>query len=181
MPRIRPHTLPIRIAGLLAAGLAVTSCSSGGQEAEREYTVPASLCGTALPASTLEPLLPAGKKISPAKTGSPGFTRCRVVVDGRVAVTSIIERRESGTTLRNVAYGTYGMGSGSVTKGTRYVVSDAQAVGHVACGSPQKEDHETFAMLRAEDVDAGKAAMEKAITDLAGAVAATKGCTGQGA
>ncbi|MGW5369716.1 hypothetical protein ACWER6_32450 [Streptomyces sp. NPDC004009] len=181
MSRIRPHVLPIRIAALLSAGLAVVSCSSGGQEAKREYTAPASLCGTALPVSALEPLLPAGKKISSVKTGSSGFTRCRLVVDGRVAVTSIIERRESGTTLRTVAYGTYGMGSGSVTKGTRYVVSDAQAVAQVACGSPQKEDHETFAMLRAEDVDPGKAAMEKAITDLAEAVAASKGCSGRSA
>ena len=56
--------------------------------------------------SALEPLLPAGKKISSVRSGPAGFARCRLVVDGQVAVTSIVEQWRSGTTLGDVAYGT---------------------------------------------------------------------------
>ncbi|MBJ6640655.1 hypothetical protein H4K36_27365 [Streptomyces sp. DHE7-1] len=177
MPRIRPHALPIRIAGLVAAGLAVAGCSSGGPEAKREYAVPASLCGVALPASTLEPLLPAGKKISSVKSGPSGFTRCRLVVDGRIAVTSIIEQRAAETTLSGVAYSTYGM-SDTVEREGKYVISDAQAVGHASCDKPRKADHETFTMVRADAEDVGKATMEKVISKFTDAVSASKRCAG---
>ncbi|OIK06834.1 hypothetical protein BIV23_04895 [Streptomyces monashensis] len=113
------------------------------------------------------------------KSGPAGFTRCRLLVDGRIAVTSIIEQWESGTTLTNVAYGTYGLPSGKVKKGnSRYVMSDATAVGHASCGKLQQEGHEIFTMIRKEQgaVDAG--AMEKAITKFTDSVSAAKQCTG---
>lgn len=166
MSRIRHHSLLARVAGLFAVGLTLASCSSGSSEGKREYAVPSSLCGTAVPASALEPLLPAGKKITSVKSGSSGFTRCRLVVDGRVAVTSIIEQWKSGTTLRNVAYGAYGLTSDSVKKeGQKYIISDSKAVGHVPCGEPQKEDHEVFTMIRKEHGTVDATAMEKAITE----------------
>lgn len=177
MPRPRTRSPMARTVSLLAAGLTLAGCSSGTTDGRREYAVPPSLCGNHLPASALAPLLPAGKKISSVKTGSPGFIRCRLVVDERVVVTSIVERRDSSTTLSDVAYGTYGLGPDSVEKQGKYVVSDAQGVGRVDCGGPRKEDHETFTMIRAEDVEAGTPAMVKAITALTAAASTAKACT----
>ncbi|MFJ5034600.1 hypothetical protein ACIQB5_42630 [Streptomyces sp. NPDC088560] len=162
----------------MATGLTLASCSSGTPEEKRTYATPSSLCGTALPASALEPLLPAGKKISSVRSGPSGFTRCRLLVDGRIAVTSIIEQWESGTTLTNVAYTTYGLPSGRVKKeNSRYVISDTAAVGHASCGKLQKEGHEIFTMIRKEQGGVDAAAMEKAITKFTDAVSASKQCT----
>lgn len=181
MPRIRPHSPLVRAAGLLAVGLTMASCSSGTSEDKREYAIPSSLCGTAVPSSALEPLLPAGKKISFVKSGPSGFTRCRLVIDGRIAVSSIIEQWESGTTLRNVAYGTYGLASDSVKEeGSRYIISDSTAVGHASCSKLQKEGHEIFTMIRKDHGTVDATAMEKAITKFTDAVSTSKQCTADG-
>lgn len=178
MPCIRPHSPLARVASLLAAGLALAACSSGSSEEKREYTVPSSLCGTAVPSSALEPLLPSGKKISSLKSGPSGFTRCRLAVDGQVAVTSIIEQWESGTTLRNMAYGTYGLKSDSIKKEeSRYIISTSTAVEHASCSKLQKEGHEVFTMIRKEHGSVETAAMEKVITEFTEAVSKSKQCT----
>ncbi|MEU8971531.1 hypothetical protein AB0D11_20060 [Streptomyces monashensis] len=178
MPRIQACSPLVRTVSLLATGLTLASCSSGTSEGKRSYAIPTSLCGTALPASALEPLLPAGQKISSVKSGPSGFTRCRLLVDGRIAVTSIIEQWESGTTLTNVAYGTYGLPPDKVKKeNSRYVMSDTAAVGHASCRMLQKEGHETFTMIRKEQGAVDAAAMEKAITKFTDAVSTSKQCT----
>ncbi|MFI2206876.1 hypothetical protein ACH47Z_40435 [Streptomyces sp. NPDC020192] len=178
MSHIRPRSPMVRIAAVFAVGLTLASCSSETPEDKREYAVPSSLCGTAVPSSVLEPLLPAGKKISSVKSGPSGLTRCRLVVDGQVAVTGIIEQWESGTTLGKVAYGTYGLPSGKAKKETsNYIISDSTAVGHASCGKLQKDGHEIFTMIRKEHGTVGTAAMEKAITEFTSAVSASKQCT----
>ncbi|KOG75097.1 hypothetical protein ADK77_03335 [Streptomyces antibioticus] len=163
---------------VLAAGMALAACSSGGAEEKRDYATPSSLCGTAVSPAALEPLLPAGNKISSVKSGPSGFTRCRLVVDKQVAVTSIIDQRKSGTRLMNVAYGTYGMRSDEIKKNEHdYIVSDSQAVGHVSCSKLQKEGHELFTMIRKEHGTVDATAMEKAITEFTDAVSASRLCT----
>ncbi|WKX13082.1 hypothetical protein [Streptomyces sp. NL15-2K] len=128
--------------------------------------------------SSLEPLLPPGKKISPLKSGPTGFTRCRLMVDGRVAVTSIIEQWESGSTLRNLAYSTYGLRSDSVKKeGSRYIISDSTAVGHASCSKQEKKGHEIFTMIRKEHGSVDAAAMEKVITEFTSEVSKSKQCS----
>ncbi|MED7828201.1 hypothetical protein [Streptomyces chiangmaiensis] len=167
-----------RVAALLATGLILTACSSGPSGEKREYAIPSSLCGAAISPSALELLLPAGKKTSTVKSGPSGFTRCRLVVDGRVAVSSVIEQWESGTTLRNVAYGTYGLSSASVKKEeSGYIISQSTAVGHASCSKLQKEGHEVFTMIRKENGAVDTAAMEKAITEFTDAVSTSKQCT----
>jgi hypothetical protein len=151
MSRVRPHSLSARVAGLFAVSLTLASCSSRSSEGKREYTVPSSLCGTAASASALEPLLPAGKRISSVKSGPIGLTRCRLMLDGQVVVTSVTEQWEPGTTLSDVAYTAYRLPAGSVKKeSARYVVSDSVGVRHASCGKLQKEGHEIFTMIRKE-------------------------------
>ncbi|MFE5219289.1 MULTISPECIES: hypothetical protein [unclassified Streptomyces] len=155
----------------------MTNCSSGDSAAKREYAAPSSLCGTAVSSSAWEPLLPAGKKISSVRSGPAGFARCRLVVDGQVAVTSIVEQWRSGTTLGDIAYGTYGIKSGSVEKeNTRYAVTDAQAVGRIACAKRGKDGHVVFGTVREEHGTAGAAAMEKVITEFTDSVSASEQC-----
>ncbi|MER6064297.1 hypothetical protein ABT167_24570 [Streptomyces sp. NPDC001792] len=113
------------------------------------------------------------------KSGPSGLTRCRLVVDGQVAVTSIIEQWESGTTLRNVAYGTYGLTSANVKKeGPKYIVSDSKTVGHVSCSKPEKADHEVFTMIRKEHGTIDTTTMEKIITEFTDAASTAKECAG---
>ena len=180
MPQFRPHVPHRRVVGLLAVlavGPAMTACSSGSSPEKREYATPSSLCGTAMPSAALEPLLPAGKKISSVKSGSAGFTRCRLVIDGKVAVTSVVEQWKPGTSLSDVAYGTDGIKSGDVKKETaQYIVTDWQAVGRVACGTVDKGGHALFATIREEHGKAGAAAMQKAVTSLTDAVAKSGQC-----
>ncbi|MFF8401794.1 hypothetical protein ACF1AB_17410 [Streptomyces sp. NPDC014846] len=152
----------------------MTNCSSGDSPAKREYAALSSLCGTAVSSSALEPLLPTGKKISSVRSGPAGFARCRLVVDGQVAVTSIAEQWRSGTTLSD---GTYGIKSGGVEKeNTRYAVTDAQAVGRIACAKRGGDGHVVFAMVREEHGTAGAAAMEKVITEFTDSVSASEQC-----
>ncbi|WP_189981299.1 hypothetical protein [Streptomyces capoamus] len=112
------------------------------------------------------------------KSGPSGFTRCRVMVDGRSAVTSIIDQWESGTSLTNVAYSTYGLTSDSVKKkGASYIVSDSKAVAHASCSKLQKEGHELFTVIRKEQGTVDGTAMEKAITAFTAAVSTSRQCT----
>ncbi|MFH9088416.1 hypothetical protein [Streptomyces sp. NPDC017673] len=178
MPRTRPYSPLAGAALVLAAGMALAACSSGGSQEKRDYAVPSSLCGTAVSPAALEPLLPAGSKITSVKSGPSGFVRCRLVVDRQVAVTSIIDQRQSGTRLMNVAYSTYGMRSDKIKKETQnYIISESLAVGHVSCGELQKEGHELFTVIRKERGTVDATAMERTITDFTDAVSTSQQCT----
>ncbi|MEV5149956.1 hypothetical protein AB0L14_37775 [Streptomyces sp. NPDC052727] len=112
------------------------------------------------------------------KSGPSGFTRCRLVVDRQVAVTSIIDQRQSGTRLMNVAYSTYGMRSDRIKKKAHnYIISDSLAVGHVSCSELQQEGHELFTVIRKEHGTVDATAMEKAITEFTDAVSTSRQCT----
>ncbi|MGW1917419.1 hypothetical protein ACWCQS_43860 [Streptomyces sp. NPDC002076] len=113
------------------------------------------------------------------KSGPIGLTRCRLMLDGQVVVTSVTEQWEPGTTLSDVAYTAYHLPAGSVKKeSARYVVSDSVGVGHASCGRLQKEGHEIFTMIREEHGTVGTAAMEKAITKFTEAVSSSRQCAG---
>ncbi|MFF2203887.1 hypothetical protein [Streptomyces sp. NPDC058145] len=175
------HFLLSRVVGLLAVpavGLAMTACSPGASSAKREYAVPSSLCGTPVPASALEPLLPAGKKISSRKSGSPGYARCQVSVDGQLVLSSIIERWQPRTTLSNVAFGTYGLTAASIKmEAQRFIVSESAAVERVDCNPKRKDAAEVFTVIRKHHDSVDAAAMEKAIAEFADAASTSAECT----
>jgi hypothetical protein len=100
------------------------------------------------------------------------------VVDGQVAVTSIIEQWESGTTLNNVAYSAHRLNPGSAKKeGAGYIVSGSMGVGHASCARLQKEGHEIFTVIRKEHGRVGMTAMAKAVTEFTDGVSTSKQCT----
>ncbi|MFF8729832.1 hypothetical protein ACF073_25565 [Streptomyces sp. NPDC015171] len=112
--------------GLLA------SCSSPSPT--REYTVPGDVCGIKVSGSLLEPLLPAGKKISAAPTSAVGVKRCRLVVDERVAFSSSVEVHDATITARDVAMSAAGVEPTDTSADGGYVIySRTGAVGLVKC------------------------------------------------
>ncbi|MFB7505862.1 hypothetical protein [Streptomyces broussonetiae] len=178
MSHIRLGSPLVHISGFIAVSLALASCSSGTSEDKRDYSVPSSLCGTAMSTSALKPLLPAGKKISSRQSGSTGYVRCQVSVDGQVVLSSIIERWKPKTTLTDVAFGTYGLTSDNVKKKKEnYIVADTTAVGHVTCRAKRKDGAEVFTVIRKEHGSVDVAAMEEAITKFTDAVSTSKQCT----
>ncbi|MCX4697515.1 MULTISPECIES: hypothetical protein [Streptomyces] len=91
------------IAAITAMTSALSACSSEGQE--REYTVPSSLCGTAIEATDLAPFLPAGHKITVRDKPYSGTKRCEVVVDNTLIVTTTQMWLKEGDTTAIFAYG----------------------------------------------------------------------------
>lgn len=148
----------------LVTVLALTSCSSSPSKEQQEYEVPKSLCGTAITASALKPLLPPGKTISSRSSNTTGLKQCRLSVDGKLAISSSIERWEAGTSLMKVASGTYGMNTeGREMRGDRYVLSGKAAVGHASCAKPHNNAEEVFTTVRIEHESANKSNIFKII------------------
>ncbi|CAM5638305.1 hypothetical protein [Streptomyces aurantiogriseus] len=85
--------------------LAFTLSGCSGDEPKREYTVPDSLCGTAINADDLAPFLPAGKKITIRDKSYSWTAICKIVVDDTLIVTTSQTWLKEGTTTENFAYG----------------------------------------------------------------------------
>ncbi|MGW6360428.1 hypothetical protein ACWFR5_36020 [Streptomyces sp. NPDC055092] len=83
----------------------VAAAAGCGDSAEREYTVPSSLCGIHVRAAALTPLLPPGKHIAvkPANPVPDAITTCEVAVDKKVVLSVERERREPGAAARDIA------------------------------------------------------------------------------
>ncbi|MEU9185094.1 hypothetical protein AB0D14_11115 [Streptomyces sp. NPDC048484] len=89
MSRIRPHSAVARAGGLLIIGLALTACSSGTSQEQREYAVPERFCGTAVDRDGLAALLPPGKKLTTREKyldDKKLTERCDIQVDGKLVV-----------------------------------------------------------------------------------------------
>ncbi|GGT40930.1 hypothetical protein P6B95_18420 [Streptomyces atratus] len=88
--RTRLFTRHAAAAGLCAALLAVSACSSGDDGGGRGYSVPDRLCGVDVGGETLEPLLPDGEKLAERDSGvAPGSLRCALTVDERPALSVV--------------------------------------------------------------------------------------------
>jgi hypothetical protein len=83
----------------------VVAAAGCGDSAEREYTVPSSLCGIHVRTATLTPLLPPGKHVSvrPDNPVPDAITTCEVAVDKKVVLSVERERREPGAAARDIA------------------------------------------------------------------------------
>lgn len=92
----------LAVAGHLAPAL--TACSQQ-EEDKRSFTVPSDLCGTAVPASAVDAVLPrSGTTLKMhASSREVGGTHCRVVVDGATVFSAISEWR-SDPSVRDAAH-----------------------------------------------------------------------------
>ncbi|MEV3861044.1 hypothetical protein AB0J38_42885 [Streptomyces sp. NPDC050095] len=130
-PHRRSRLTAIALGAALLA-VSATACSSSSPE--REYAVPDNLCGAKVPTSSLEPLLPTGKKLSAQPTSAVDVDRCRLQVDGETAFSSSVEKRASDISAQDVAKSAMGVEpTDSVADDGRFVYAKTGAVGKVKC------------------------------------------------
>ncbi|MFI6873136.1 hypothetical protein ACIBL6_06840 [Streptomyces sp. NPDC050400] len=136
------HNRGYPLAAALGTALLITSvgaCSS--PVPEREYAVPNNLCGAQVSKTSLEPILPPGKKISEQPTSGVGVDRCRLQVDGEVVFSSSVETRAEDASAHDVAQSAIGVEpSDFATDNGRFIYAKTGAVGRVQCPpSPETE------------------------------------------
>ncbi|NYV74308.1 hypothetical protein [Streptomyces sp. UH6] len=143
---------------VMATGL--TAC--GG--AEREYAVPKSLCGIAVPADELAPFLPAGKEIEVKERDSDDElswkTGCLVLVDGKDVLATTVEWNEPDTRTGDFAGGVSLERPDHSTDDGHFLWSGREGFGRTGCTAPDDGDR-LFTAVRAygsehEDADAMK-------------------------
>ncbi|WP_181792883.1 hypothetical protein [Streptomyces sp. WELS2] len=138
------------VVALLGAGLLfalTTSCSSSSPT--REYAVPSNVCGTRMAPSLLEPLLPPGEKVGAQPTSSVNVKRCRILVDGKVAFSSSIEKRDANTSVGDVASSAYGVEpTDTRADGDHTIYSKTGAVSLVECPGSASANSTVWATVR---------------------------------
>ncbi|MBB5930077.1 hypothetical protein [Streptomyces echinatus] len=164
-------------ASLLGAALLVgltAACSSPSPT--REYAVPGDVCGTDVARSLLEPLLPAGERISAKSSSAVGATRCRLSVEGEIVFSSAVEKHDADTTAHDVAASAYGVDPTDATAaGGRVIYSKTGAVGLVGCPASASADSSLWATVRtSHEVEAS--AMRDFVEGYAAAVAGSDAC-----
>ncbi|MFE1952954.1 hypothetical protein ACFW9D_21100 [Streptomyces sp. NPDC059524] len=150
------HTFPfggLRAAALVVGaallGASTVGCSSS--EPERAYAVPADLCGTPVSGSALTPLLPAGEKAAQEPSEAVGVRRCRLTVDGEVALSTSVEKRAADVSAQDVAQSAQGVDpTDAAADSGRYVYGKTGAVGRVECpaSSSGKADRSIWVTAR---------------------------------
>ncbi|MFK0169146.1 hypothetical protein ACIQU5_10105 [Streptomyces sp. NPDC090306] len=161
---------------MLSFGLITTACSSNSDEAEKEYTVPSAWCGYRVPAKTMEPLLPGGKKITTKTDDAQGLLRCDVLVDGEKVLYLGAERRAASTAL-SAGNAMLGPVSKLTASDDHYAGSDKAAVQLVPCPVERKDGQEVFAIVNAWEGSGDEADVKKAVTTYARAAADSTICT----
>ncbi|MBL1108062.1 hypothetical protein JK361_26315 [Streptomyces sp. 5-8] len=162
---------------LLGAALLVgltASCSSPAPA--REYAVPGDVCGTDVARSVLEPLLPAGQKISAEASSAVGVERCRISVDGEIVFSSAVEKHDANTTANDVASSAHGVDPADASaNGGHVVYSKTGAVGLVECPASTSADSSLWATVRTSH-EVKASAMRAFVEGYAAAVAESDAC-----
>jgi hypothetical protein len=97
----KPDRTVSSAAALAILAFAIMGCS--GDEKEREYVIPSTLCGTAVDSDTLAPFLPSGRKITVRNKSYSGAKGCQVTVDNKFIFTTTQVWLEEGNTTAFVA------------------------------------------------------------------------------
>jgi hypothetical protein len=92
---------PSVISAAALASLSLAGC--GGDEKERDYAIPRTLCGTAVDRDALTPFLPSGHKITVRDKSYPGAKGCQVIVDNKLIFTTNQQWLEEGATTAFIA------------------------------------------------------------------------------
>ncbi|MER6691181.1 hypothetical protein [Streptomyces minutiscleroticus] len=164
------------MAAIIVAGTALSACS---KNETREYTPPKSLCNVSVEPDSLSPFLPGGKKISQQQESPNGGTeRCKVSVDGKIAVIAGQVWWNSEGNVTEVASAHAKISPGQVTDDEQYFYSGTGAVGKAqGCTDKAHPDQSLFTALQvfAEDHD-NKDAMKQLITEYTEQVRKDKKC-----
>ncbi|GAB2937973.1 hypothetical protein [Streptomyces heilongjiangensis] len=122
----------------------------GGEEPEREYAVPRTLCGTAVERNDLAEFLPAGKEISVTLHSGVDWQRCNVVVDKTSVVNVTQSWLEKGRTTAYYARGQTLDDPTESTQGGRFLYSGYEAFGKTKKCVDKKYGQELYTSVQAQ-------------------------------
>jgi hypothetical protein len=158
----------MRIASLAAAFIAAATMGGCSKGAEREYALPSSLCGVTVKSDLLAPFLPPGKKVSTRHESPNGGTeRCKVSVDGKIAIIAGQIWWEREGTVADVAGVHARVNPGHITDDEKYIYSGTGAVGKAeGCTDSAHPDQALFTVMQVyASGRADAAAMKSLIVD----------------
>ncbi|WP_436954752.1 hypothetical protein [Streptomyces sp. SudanB182_2057] len=111
--------------------------------------MPSDVCGTQVARSLLEPLLPPGEKVGAQPTSSVGVKRCRMLVDGKVVLSTSIEKHDANTSAGDVASSAYGVEpTDTRADGGHTIYSKTGAVSLVECPGSASANSTVWATVR---------------------------------
>lgn len=179
---MKPDRTTSRKSSLVSAAalttLAFVIMGCGGEENEREYAIPRTLCGTAVDSDALAPFLPSGKKVTVRDKSSPGSKVCQVIVDNKLIVTTSQMWLEEGRTTAYVAARQSFDTPDHSAEAGRFRYSGYEAFGKTRGCVDTKYKQELYTIMRAEgskhrDADA----MKRLIISYTKEVEKSAGCT----
>jgi hypothetical protein len=138
---------PLSVAILTTLTLALTGC--GGDEQQREYAIPSTLCGTAVDSDTLTPFLPTGHKITVKEKSYSGAKGCQITVDNKlIFTTSQVWLEEGNRTAFVAARQSLNRASHSAESG-RFRYSEYEAFGKTRGCVDTKYKQELYTIMQA--------------------------------
>ncbi|MET9392342.1 hypothetical protein ABZY20_18415 [Streptomyces sp. NPDC006624] len=167
----------VTASALAIIALAATAgCSSSGEK--RDYTVPSSLCGMAVPSGELRTFLPAGSKISVQDTTPVDRTkRCIVTVDGDRALVASREWWEKKDDIATVAFAHSQVKTGELGDRGRILYSELGAVGKTRCVDAAHPEDVLYVAVEAYNEGSKNApGMKKLIASYTNAVESSSDC-----
>ncbi len=155
----------------------LVGCSTSDEQ--REYSVPAVLCGVPVDPDLVSPFLPPGKTVSVRKkTPVPSRTRCQMDVDGKWALIASQEWWTEGSSISEVADAHPELESAQPTDGNALLHSGTGAVARVgSCANADLPEHVLYTAIQvyaSEREDAS--AMKKLITEYTNEVERSSAC-----
>jgi hypothetical protein len=170
-----PHHLRI-IATAVFLVSALSGCSNDGPE--REYAIPATLCGTAINSDDLAPFLPTGRDISVKGDSRSGIKDCEVVIDNVLVVTTTQAWLEDGRTTAYFASGQTLDTPTHSAHGGRFRYSGNEAFGKTRNCVDTKYRQELYTAVQAQGSRHNDAdAMKRLITSYTSEVEKSAECT----
>ncbi|QIJ65062.1 hypothetical protein [Streptomyces sp. JB150] len=175
----REHSWTGRCAMLVSAAcmLVTTLSSCGTDEPERDYAVPAELCGISLASDDLTPFLPTGEDLEVREKKASGVTTCHVIVDKKLIVTATQAWLKEG---KNTSYFAYSRSLGTqenVAKDGRFRYSGNEAFGKTNGCVDSRYGRELYTAVQAQGSEHENAdAMKRLITSYTREVEASAAC-----
>lgn len=132
-------------------GVVLAGCSKGGDEQEKNYATPDSLCGVTVESDLLSPFLPPGDRVSMKRSFPDGGTeRCTVIVDkSKVALFADQEWLPERENLRLAAPSSVRGNPDQVAEGNKYLYAGAGATGRInGCADPTHPNQALFTTIQ---------------------------------
>lgn len=164
---------------MTAAATVIAVAAGCSDDPKREYAVPKSLCGVAVPDKSLSPLMPPGKNLT-AEQDTPvpdAITTCKVTVDGDQVLSVERERREAGASACDIAVNQISVQQPKSAANRTIAYADWAAVSVISCreeGNAEEDISTVIKVLKPGKPD--EAAMKELITEYTSALRTQDAC-----